>query len=422
MLLKGIHRFCRNGLRMTSKIGKVIFLGGLVMLILVGCRDSLSEEKETAKTLEVVRNIDNRDVDAEIIAEIYRDVYEKTNENESVEILEKIRVIVNCLGEKGYSAIDSGNQINMTRAEQLIQFCEAVNTKQEAEQKMIEVIDLDWFAIYDFGTKDGEVDIEKHTYYYEGGDWKERGTGTYHAEDWQYSEDGFLMFSGSWYSEELYVLTLSEAEEHKAFRVLPLDEKYRELNRKYLLPISYERNNMFLVDWNEQDFGELDFYDLYDILYPRTSGQSMPYTPDENLGIGAVYQIPKAEFEKVIMAYFNIDSETLQAKTIYNPEKATYEYKPRGLEEVEYPEYPFPEVVGYTENSDGTIMLKVNVVFPYSGMSKVYAHEVVVRPLTDGTFQYVSNRIIPSEDNYEETWHTDRLTAEEWENLYGENK
>ena len=144
-----------------------------------------------------------------------------------------------------------------------------------------------------------------------------------------------------------------------------------------------------------------------------------PYVADDNLSVSAVYQIPKEEFESVIMKYFNIDSETLQSKTVYYSEDSTYEYKPRGFEEVEYPEYPYSEVVGFTENNDGTITLTANVVFPYAGDSKVYAHEVVVRPLENGRVQYVSNRIIPSEDNYRETWHTPRLTLEEWEELYG---
>ena len=126
---------------------------------------------------------------------------------------------------------------------------------------------------------------------------------------------------------------------------------------------------------------------------------------DDNLAVSAVYRIPKEEFESVIMKYFNIDSETLQSKTVYYSEDSTYEYKPRGFEEVEYPEYPYSEVVDFTENSDGTITLTANVVFPYAGDSKVYAHEVVVRPLEDRGVQYVSNQIIPSEDNYEETWH-----------------
>ena len=58
------------------------------------------------------------------------------------------------------------------------------------------------------------------------------------------------------------------------------------------------------------------------------------------------------------MTCFNIDSETLRSKTVYYSEDSTYEYKPRGFEEVEYPEYSFSEVVGFTENSDETITEK----------------------------------------------------------------
>ena len=94
----------------------------------------------------------------------------------------------------------------------------------------------------------------------------------------------------------------------------------------------------------------------------------------------------------------------------------------RGFYEVEYPEIPYPEVVDYSENADGTLTLIVNVVFPEQLTSKVYVHEVVIRPLADGGFQYVSNHIIPSDDNYEETWHTPRLTEEEWKEYYGETK
>ena len=155
---------------------------------------------------------------------------------------------------------------------------------------------------------------------------------------------------------------MSSAEEHVAFRVLPLDAKCRELNEKYLLPIGYELNNMFLVDWNEDDFGELNFYDMFDLLYPKLHNEKFPYVADDNLGIGAVYHIPKTEFENVIMEYFHIDSNKLQQKTIYDAQAQTYEYKPRGFYEIEYPEYPYSEVVGYKEHSDGTITLNVHVV------------------------------------------------------------
>ena len=347
------------------------------------------------------------------------EIGEKAAEENKLADLETIRSIVNCFGENGYPAVDSRNQVNMTEAEQVLEFCKKVDAQEEAELTILEISYLGGFVKYGLHTKDGNVDVVRSYYGYENGEIQKEVTGRYQAEYWNYTEEGYLMFSGVWFSEELYVLTLSGAEEHTALRVQPLDETYRELSRKYLLPISFERNNMFIVDWSEEDFGDLNFYDMYDILYPKVNGQYAPYVADDNLSVSAVYQIPKEEFESVIMKYFNIDSETLQSKTIYDSENLTYEYKPRGFEEVEYPEYPYSEVVGFTENNDGTITLTANVVFPYAGDSKVYAHEVVVRPLENGRVQYVSNRIIPSEDNYRETWHTPRLTLEEWEELYG---
>lgn len=392
----------------------------LLMLSVSGCSDAPPEEDTVSETVIDIQAIpEDSKENAEEIINICIDLYKKAAEENKIADLETIRGIVNCLGENGYPAVDSRNQINMTDPEKVVEFCEKVDAQEEAEITILEVSYLGGFVKYDLHTKDGNVDVVRSYYKYENGDIQREVTGSYQAEYWNYTEEGYLMFSGVWFSEELYVLTLSGAEEHTALRVQPLDETYRELSRKYLRPIGFEQNNMFIVDWSEDDFGALNFYDIYDILYPKVNGQYVPYIADDNLAVSAVYRIPKEEFESVIMKYFNIDSETLQSKTVYYSEDSTYEYKPRGFEEVEYPEYPYSEVVDFTENSDGTITLTANVVFPYAGDSKVYAHEVVVRPLEDGGVQYVSNQIIPSEDNYEETWHTPRLTLEEWEELYG---
>ena len=392
----------------------------LLMLSVSGCSDAPPEEDTVSETVIDIQAIpEDSKENAEEIINICIDLYKKAAEENKIADLETIRGIVNCLGENGYPAVDSRNQINMTDPEKVMEFCEKVDAQEEAEITILEVSYLGGFVKYDLHTKDGNVDVVRSYYKYENGDIQREVTGSYQAEYWNYTEEGYLMFSGVWFSEELYVLTLSGAEEHTALRVQPLDETYRELSRKYLRPIGFEQNNMFIVDWSEDDFGALNFYDMYDILYPKVNGQYVPYIADDNLAVSAVYRIPKEEFESVIMKYFNIDSETLQSKTVYYSEDSTYEYKPRGFEEVEYPEYPYSEVVDFTENSDGTITLTANVVFPYAGDSKVYAHEVVVRPLEDGGVQYVSNQIIPSEDNYEETWHTPRLTLEEWEELYG---
>lgn len=410
-------------MKRRKKCGAIACL--LISLALTGCGTEpkiVSEVSDIPEDTSDMQMEAVRQVEADEVATIYCEAYEEMLESDETDELKIMRSIIKKLGENGYAAVDSENQIDMVCSEKVIKFCEQVEAKTIAEVTIIKVSYSGSFTKYNLETTEGKVEVTSSYYQYENGAVNNKSVVSYPAESWQYTEDGYLMFEGAWFSEQLYVLTLSAAEEQVALRVLPLDEKFRELNRKYILPINYERNNMFLVDWNENDFGELDFYDMFDIFYSLIKGETMPYVPDDNLGISAVYQIPKDEFENVIMTYFNIESEVLQAKTIYNPDSETYEYKPRGFEEVEYPEYPFSEVVGYAENNDGTIILTVNVVFPYAGISKVYAHEVVVRPLEDGAFQYVSNRIIPSEDNYNETWHVDRLTAAEWESLYGENR
>ena len=409
-------------LKRTVQYWRIGFIAISIMMLLSvsGCSDTHLEDEQVVESEIAVQDQQQnvKDNEDEII-EICSQLYKKASEENKIADLETVRIIVNQFGENGYPAVDSRNQIDMTEAEQVERFCEMVDTQEEAEITIIEVSYLGGFVKYDLETKDGNVDVVRSYYKYENGNMKREVTGSYQAEYWNYTEDGYLMFSGVWFSEELYVLTLSGAEEHTALRVQPLDETYRELSRKYLLPIGFEQNNMFIVDWSEDDFGELNFYDMFDLLYPKVYGTNIPYVADDNLGVGAVYQIPKDDFERVILPYFDIDSETLQSKTIYNAEDKTYEYKPRGFEEVEYPEYPYSEVIGFTENGDGTLTLTANVVFPYVGDSKVYAHEVVVRPLENGGVQYVSNRIIPSEDNCEETWHTPRLTAKEWDEIYG---
>jgi hypothetical protein len=409
-------------LKRTVQYWRIGFIAISIMILLSvpGCGDTHLEDEQVVESEIAVQDQQQnvKDNEDEII-EICSQLYKKASEENKIADLETVRIIVNQFGENGYPAVDSRNQINMTEPEKVVEFCEKVDAQEEAEITILEVSYLGGFVKYDLHTKDGKVDVVRSYYKYENGDMYREVTGSYQAEYWNYTEDGYLMFSGVWFSEELYVLTLSGAEEHTALRVQPLDETYRELSRKYLLPIGFEQNNMFIVDWSEDDFGDLNFYDMYDLLYQKINGTYTPYVADDNLGVGAVYRIPKDDFESVIMAYFNIDSETLQSKTIYYAEDETYEYKPRGFEEVEYPEYPYSEVVGFTENSDGTLTLTANVVFPYAGDSKVYAHEVVVRPLENGSVQYVSNRIIPSEDNYRETWNTPRLTAEEWEEIYG---
>lgn len=383
-----------------------------------GCSVTPLEETKIREKELTTQNTEIED-DTDKMADICLDIYQKAATGNKLADLEIIRSIVNRFGEYGYSAVDSKNEVDMAMAEQIVAFCDVVKQKKTGDTTIFQVDYLGGFAKYDLQTKEGNVEVTRSYYNYEDGEIQREAVESYQAENWIYTEEGYLMFSGSYFSEELYALTLSSAEDYVALRVLPLDEKYRELNRKYLQPVGYERNNLFITNWNENDFEDLDFYDLFDIFYPEVYEDYFPYMPADDLSVCAVYRIPKKVFERVIQAHFCIDSETLQSKTVYYQEDSAYEYKPRGFEEIEYPEYPYSEVIEFTENSDGTIALMVRVIFPYKGDSNVYTHEVTVRPLEDGGVQYVSNRMISSEDHGGITWHTPRLTADEWKELYG---
>ena len=136
----------------------------------------------------------------------------------------------------------------MAESEHVISFCGKVDTKAEGRLTLIKINDLEGFldgiVKYDLETEGGEVEVTTSYYKYKEQDLEKLSTSSFHADRWEYTEDVYLMLSSSYYSEQLDVLTMSEANEYATLRVLPLDETCRELNRQYILPAGYERNNL----------------------------------------------------------------------------------------------------------------------------------------------------------------------------------
>ena len=394
----------------------LLVIGALLVFYLVGCDHRGADEEVNEAGNEKLKAEEKEGGE---IVEICRESYTKAEKEGKLDDLDMIRELLDKLGENGYTAVDSENQMNMTEHEKLLQFCEAVEAKKRSCMTVVEVAGKGSCIIRKMETKSGDVKIIRSYYVYGDGKMELSSKDTYKAESWEYTEDGYLMFSGELTLKDSYEITRDKMMEYTAYRVLPLDETCRELNRKYLLPVGYACNNMFLENWSEEDFGELDFYDLFDVFHPQPVNESAYYTSDNGMKTCAVYMIPKEEFEQTIMSKFQISSEILQSKTVYHPEEKRYEYKPRGLEEVEYPEYPYPEVTEYKKNANGTLTLKVNAVFPYRGISKVYTHEVTVRETSGGEIKYVANRIVEPMKDQDIAWHKPRLTRAEWEAQYG---
>ena len=380
---------------------RILVLSIILLFSISGCSTEphTSEQAEESNNSKTQTLEQSSSVDVEKIEEIYQNIYEDAAEKNAVGDLETVRETVKRLGENDYIAIDRENQVNMTCAEQVVEFCKKVEKQKDAQITIISVNYEGGFTKYDLNTNQGSVDITEEYYTYKNGHLEKAGMKSYPAYAWRYTEEGYLFF------EEYHMKGYDGPSGHTALRVQPLDETCRKLNRKYMLPVGYERNDIFLLNWDESDFGEIDFYDVFDKFYTEVYGQLSPYVEDENFNVGAIYRIPKDEFEMVIKSHFNIDDETLQSKTTYFSEDESYEYRPRGWYASESPSNPYPEVVAYNENDDGTITLLVEAVWPKYWDDKAYVHEVTVRPEGDN-FKYVSNRIV--EKKMDTKWYVGR--------------
>lgn len=370
--------------------------------------------KETEKNLEIRE-----------IAAVWREISDKAEEPDPEDCLQSLQQIVAKLGEKGYIAVDSENQVNMTGADRVERFCKEAEAGKAAEERTeaeITVLSVDFpnsLTIYDMSVGDGGVDIARNFYQWKDGELAHKSAVNYRADLWKYTAEGYLFFAGDYCLESRYAMELCGGREYAALRVQPLDERCREMNRKYIFPLGYGRNNLFLCDWSGEEPGSLDFQDLFERLYPMVYGRPIPYTPSDNLGSSVAYRIPEEEFEQVIGKYIQINRKTLREKAVCFPEDGTYAYRPRGFYETETPEIPFPEVVDVLEQPDGTVVLTVYAVYREECTSRAFAHQVTLCPQGEGEFRFVSNRMLSSAEDSEMWWHTERLTKEEQEALYG---
>ncbi len=375
----------------------------MIVLLMSGCGYSGSEPvtdmKIASQEMVIIDQKQTKEVESREIAECYRDIYEKAVQENTLGSLDTWREILVRLGEAGYCAVDEDNQMDMVNADRAEQFCVHAEDGQEAEIIILTVRSNGDFIRYDLSAADGGITVRRSFLTWNGITPETVSGESYQAYEWSYSAKGYLFF------EKYYPAGFDGPSGHTAIRIRPLDQRCRELNRRWILPIGYSLNNMFLTDWDETDYAELEFYDLYETMHQMRSRQLLSGI----LSADTIYEIPAEEFETVYMSYFNIDSRTLRQHTIYNEENECYQYIPRGLyDSASTPYTPYPEVVAYEQNND-IVILTVDAVWPEKNLERAFSHEVCIRLLPDGGYQYISNRVIPSEENVEFSWYTERL-------------
>lgn len=386
-----------------SKSKNAVILSLVILLLCAGCKQNMDKEIEEDKAEQQIYT------ESEKLAEGYREIYETAGKQGNLNTLEVQQKIINSIGSSGYAAVDRDDQINMVNYEQVEDFCISAGEGRQDDVTIISLIEEGGFVRYDMETRNGEIKVIVSTLRW---DKDEPQVCYYHeftASSWMYTEKGYFFI------EEYYPPGYDGAPGELAFRVKPLNQDCRELNRKYVYPVGYEKNKLLIADWNEQDYSELDFYDLYERLYYIKYGTYVPYETYE----GAEYEVPEQEFEQVIQSFFRIKKEQIIANTVYEPNDRAYQYRPRGLHDAEQPYKPYPEVVAYEKQADGTLRLYIEAVWERKMTDHAVTSELIVRPLEDGSFQYVSNQVTGWDENLKFLWYTPRLTDEEWKYYYG---
>ncbi|MDD3417167.1 MAG: DUF6070 family protein [Lachnospiraceae bacterium] len=344
-----------------------------------------------------------------MIGELYQSIYNRAYKEGKRNELDVTGEIITSIGKAGYTAVDINNYIDMVNPDQVEKFCKQVDLKEKGSLTIILIMDNGGFIRCDFTTSEGKVDVVKSSL-----TWKDYKMESVYVEafqscTWKYTKNGYLFF------ERYLPSGYDGASGHTAVRVQPLDKKCREYNMKYVLPVGYEINNLLITNWSEEDYSDVNFYDLFDILYRIKYGKYVPYESDYS---GKEYEIPKNEFEDVIEGFFKIDSAVLEEKTVFHADTQTYRYRPRGLYDCECPREPYPEVSSYEEQSDGTIKLIVNGIWVSQNRDDAFTSELVIHPMENGRFQYVSNRVLEFENRANPIWYIQRLTDDEWTMYY----
>lgn len=317
---------------------------------------------------------------AEFVSEMYKEFVVPDAPQYSSGIAEfsseQRREVVEVLGEKGLTSVEE--ETNMQNRENLEQFYAKYLSGQESMVTVYEV------------QRDGLIGSTTFLYrsdrlqsYYVGIRWKEeglpdiQGTSVSDIEEIKLTEKGYFIYA--------YKNVIAHASLRQYWRTTPLSDECRKLTETYISGLSYVNYNVLVTDWDSSNVEDILMPCMFEDIYQIYTG--------ENLRVNGSDGIPANIYEEIMTTCFPVSVEQLRKKCGYNAAKNSYTYEM--IYASPYP--PFGEVVDYKKQEDGTIILYVDGVWADYNSDYAFTNEVVVRPLENGKFRYLSNLITQKE-------------------------
>ena len=338
----------------------------------------------------------------------YKDIYLDADKGSASNVVlsdTTVAQIVSALGANGYSAIDYFCQVNMQNAQALIDFGNAVNAGMDAEACYYVVHSDGSLHANNLSYKNGVASVVTVSAEWDGKKPSVYSTGQFALTNLRLTNKGWLICTRD--SEGGGASWAVNGNAYTFVRLVPYDDTKRQLGEKYLGDTAYSENNLFTCTWSTADYGNLDLNSLFLVLYSRYYGTE-PLSNDnmkmitgfENVPDTNLHLVPYEQYERVISHYIDLSSETI--RWLSDTSSKYGAYLVLGTRHEYYnnrtPKLPTPEVTDYWYNSDGSLTLKVDAVFPAYDTDCAFTHEVTIMETEDG-FRYVSNRVYESENN-----------------------
>ena len=363
----------------------------------------------TAIALEPVSNAKMKEYRENALAamEVLRELYLAADKGAASNVVlsdATVAEMLVVLGQNGYTAVDFYGELNVQNAQPLIDFGNGVKAGTEGEACYYVLHSDSTLHANNLAYKDGIASVTTVSV-----EWDENNepsvysTGQYALTHLELTAKGWFICTRESGGSDWAV----NGNAYTFLRLTPYDDTLRQLAEKYMGSQAYSENNLFTCTWSGSDFGQLDFNCLFPILYSRyygtvpLTGSNMGYIAGfEKVPGSELYIVPYEQFQEVICSYIDIDVDTLQW---LSDDNASYGgYYVLGTAQEYYnnitPKVPCPEVTDYWYNSDGSLTLKVDAVYPAYGTDCAFTHELTVMDTEDG-FKYLSNYVYESENN-----------------------
>ena len=168
MLWEKTIMFWKAGLAEKNRRVQLLAMISLIVLVMSGCREESPNVSNVNETVvDIISPLDESDyANAEDIAVTFRDIYDDAVDTNSLRTLEVTQCIISRLGENGYIAVDSQNQVDMAGAGRVVEFCKAVDERKNDKISIIVIMGLG-FRKFDLMAENGSVNVVRGYYQYD---------------------------------------------------------------------------------------------------------------------------------------------------------------------------------------------------------------------------------------------------------------